>query len=269
VSSGGAKEAHLPSAGYQFFMLVLCIFALAGLLIRTAVRFEPATAEILDYADHAVCALFFLDFLYSLVRAPNRWRYLATWGWLDLLSSIPMISAARWGRAARVVRIVRIFRGLRATRILAGAILRRRAESAFLAAALVALLLIVFCSIAILNFETAQDSNIKTAEDAIWWAFATVTTVGYGDRFPVTPEGRFVATILMCSGVGLFGTFSGFLAAWFIGPTQSLESKISDELRVLQEEVAKLREVVTARSPGSRTDRPTDLSGAVDRADSS
>jgi voltage-gated potassium channel len=206
----------------------------------------------LDYADHAVCVLFFVDFLYSLIRAPNRWRYLATWGWLDLLSSIPMVSAARWGRAARIVRIVRIFRGLRATRILAGAILRKRAESAFLAAALVALLLIVFCSIAILNFETAPESNIKTAEDAIWWAFATVTTVGYGDRFPVTSEGRFIATILMCSGVGLFGTFSGFLAAWFIGPSESLESKISDELRGLREEIAKLQEAVAARSPALR-----------------
>ena len=75
----------------------------------------------------------------------------------------------------------------------------------------------MFCSIAVLHFETDPESNIRTAEDALWWAFATITTVGYGDCYPVTWEGRLIATILMCAGVGLFGTFSAFLAAWFIG----------------------------------------------------
>lgn len=61
--------------------------------------------------------------------------------------------------------------------------------------------------------ETAPESNIKTAEDAIWWAFVTITTVGYGDRFPVTTEGRIIAALLMTAGVGLFGTFTGFIAS--------------------------------------------------------
>ena len=55
------------------------------------------------------------------------------------------------------------------------------------------MLLVIFSSIAILNVETAPESNIKTAEDAIWWAFVTITTVGYGDKFPVTTEGRIIA----------------------------------------------------------------------------
>jgi voltage-gated potassium channel len=248
VNANSQPESEVASPGYQFVMLVLCIYALGVLLVRTAVHVAPETSDVLDYADHAVCVLFFLDFWHSLFRAPDRWRYFATWGWLDLLSSIPMIGVTRWGRAARIVRAFRILRALRATRILAGALLRKRAESAFLAAALVALLLIVFCSIAILNFEIAEDSNIKTAEDAIWWAFATVTTVGYGDRYPVTSEGRFVAALLMCSGVGLFGTFSGFLAAWFIGPNTPAEgSNANDEIRLLREEVVQLRQAIAPK----------------------
>src|SRR6059058_579080 len=141
--------------------------------------------------------------------APKRRRYFLTWGWLDMLSSIPALSAARWGRVARLVRIFRVLRGVKATKLITSAVLRRRAHNTFLAATLLALLLIVFCSVAVLHFETAPGSNIKTADDAIWWAFATVTTVGYGDRYPVTPEGRFVAALLMCAGVGLFSTFSG------------------------------------------------------------
>ena len=102
-------------------------------------------------------------------------------------------------------------------------------------------LLIVFCSVAVLHFEVDRDSNIKTAEDAIWWAFATITTVGYGDRYPVTSEGRFAAAILMTAGVGLFGTFSGFLAAWFIGSEAAEESNVSSEIRALRTEIADLR----------------------------
>jgi voltage-gated potassium channel len=65
--------------------------------------------------------------------------------------------------------------------------------------------------------------SIKTAEDAIWWALVTVTTVGYGDKLPVTTEGRIIAAFLMVTGVSLFGTFTGFIAAWFIGDKKKEE----------------------------------------------
>ena len=64
--------------------------------------------------------------------------------------------------------------------------------------------MLLFSSIAILQVETDPNSNIKTAEDAIWWSYVTITTVGYGDKYPVTTEGRIIAVILMTVGVGLF-----------------------------------------------------------------
>jgi voltage-gated potassium channel len=219
-------------------MLVLCVYALASLAAQVAMDIEPATRGVLDYADNAVCVLFFADFLVSLAAARDRRAYFFTWGWLDLLSSIPTVDVARWGRAARVLRALRVLRGLRAAKILATLILRRRAESTFLAASLVALLLLVFCSMAVLQFETEPGSNIKTAEDALWWAFTTITTVGYGDRYPVTTEGRFVAIVLMSAGVGLFGMFSAFLAAWFLGPQ---EAAVDADIVRLREEIAALR----------------------------
>lgn len=233
------------SPAYQVAMMVLCIYAIGVLAVRSLVRLNPQVDALLEYADNGVCVLFFADFLWSLWRAGNRWRYLATWGWLDLLSSIPALDAARWGRLARVVRVFRILRGLRATRVLTTALLRHRAQNTFLAATLVALLLIVFCATAILHIETDAQSNIRTAEDALWWAVTTVTTVGYGDRYPVTSEGRVIAVILMSAGVGLFGTLSGFLAAWFLSPAtaRAMPAEESD-IAQLRREIAKLREVM-------------------------
>jgi voltage-gated potassium channel len=93
-------------------------------------------------------------------------------------------------------------------------------------------------SIAILQFEGPPDSNIKTAGDALWWAMATVTTVGYGDKFPVTPEGRIIASFLMVCGVGLFGTLSGFVASWFLRPSHD---EHEGDLAVLTREVREMR----------------------------
>ncbi len=242
-------ERHL-SFGYQLVMLVLCLYALGVLAAQTVMHLDPRTSAILNQADYVVCVLFMADFVISLVRAPDRWQYLRTWGWIDFLSSIPTISPARWGRAARVMRVFRVLRGLRATKILTSLVLRRRAENTVLAASLVALLLVVFCSIAVLHFEDAPDANIKTAEDAVWWALATITTAGYGDRYPITAEGRFIATILMCAGVGLFGTFSGFLAAWFMGTdTRGQET----ELAAMRAEMTAMRRTLEGIEKGSRS----------------
>jgi voltage-gated potassium channel len=251
VSKASATQPeHAAHPAYQLFMLVLCLFALGILAARTAARLAPETAGILDLADRGVCVIFLVDFAVSLWRAPDRWRYFSRWGWLDLLSSVPMVSFARWGRAIRIVRVLRVLRGARATRIVAGAILRRRAESAFLATSMLAILLIVFASIAILSFETTADSNIKTAEDAVWWAITTITTVGYGDRYPVTSGGRFIASILMFSGVGLFGTLSGFLAAWFLGhPEKSAADDLAREVRALRADIERLHQKLDGRAP--------------------
>jgi voltage-gated potassium channel len=240
-------EAQRPheTASYQLFMLTLSLFALGVISVQVTLKLDPEVEKILDYADYLVCILFFTDFLISLWYAPNRWRYLYTWGWLDLLSSIPVLDATRWGRVARIVRILRVLRALRAANLLASAVLRHRSRNAFLAVSLLAVVLITFSSIAILQFETTAQSNIKTAEDAFWWATVTITTVGYGDFYPVTPEGRLVAVILMGSGVGLFGTFSGLLAARFIGP--EVDPSTESDIGALRVEIAALRRQLEAQ----------------------
>jgi voltage-gated potassium channel len=226
---------------YQLFMLALCVLALATIVVQHAFRLDPEIEIVLDYADFLICIAFAIDFLISLWRAPKRWTYLITWGWLDLLSAIPTLDLARWGRLARIARIARVLRGFRAIRVLASSMQKQRSQSTFALAALLAVILVISCSTAILHFETLPESNIRTADDAMWWAFTTMTTVGYGDRYPITTEGRIVAVVLMTAGVGLFGAFSAALAAWFLIP----EDKATDqEIALLREEIASLRRVL-------------------------
>jgi voltage-gated potassium channel len=107
-------------------------------------------------------------------------------------------------------------------------------------------LLLVFSSIAILQFETTPDANIKGPGDALWWAFVTLTTVGYGDRYPVTMEGRMIAACLMTAGLCLFGAVSGLVAAWFLAPSrQSQETGLGD----IRNEIAELRRSIEKRGP--------------------
>jgi len=231
---------------YQLFMLVLCVFALTGIILQHVYAKDGEISEILDIADLTICAAFAIDFLISLATAQNRWKYLLTWGWLDLLSSIPILPSARWGRIARIARIMRVLRSVRAARMLSSVILSKRRESTVLAAILLAIVLVFASSTAILHFENVRDANITTADDALWWAFATITTVGYGERYPVTPEGRVIAAILMTAGIGLFGAFSASLAAWFLVPA---DQATDAEIAGLRDEVKALREVIERIAP--------------------
>jgi len=241
------------NAAYLVYVLSISVLSLGFLAATTVIDMNPDVEQVILVADRGLCALFFLDFLVTLARSKNKWRYLATWGWLDLVSSIPMIQAFRFGRLARIVRIVRVLRGVRSVRVISQFFLERRAQSAVVAAVLVSMLLLVFGSIAVLIFEDGPDSNIRGPEDALWWSAVTLTTVGYGDRYPVTTEGRIVAVLLMVAGVGLFGALSGFVASWFLSPRGHDRA---DELADLKQEVAVLRDLVEGKERPRRNSNP-------------
>jgi voltage-gated potassium channel len=227
-------------------MLALCVFALVLQLLQAVFRGRAEITTILEYADYFLCVVFLVDFGISLKNAPSKWRYFITWGWLDLLSSVPALDAARWARLARIARLARVLRALRASRALSRALFRDRGRAAVLAASLLAFFLIIGSSAAIVHFEANPESNIRDADDALWWSFTTITTVGYGDRFPLTPEGRVIAVLLMTAGVGLFSTLSAALAAWLLAP----EGEATDaELVALRAEIASLRALLDERLP--------------------
>ena len=226
-----APGAPLPLRPFELFMLGLSVYVLISLAATAFLPLNPSTREILEYVDTVICFIFLTDFFVSLARAKDKRAFLK-WGWIDFVSSIPMLDVGRAGRAVRVFRILRVLRGVRSLKALSAFLLRRRAEAAFSVAALISILLVIVSSIAILELESGQEgANIQGPADALWWSYVTITTVGYGDRYPVTIGGRVIAAFLMTAGVGLFGTFTGFVASWFLSPDQREQSAELADIR--------------------------------------
>ena len=222
---------------FQCLILILSVYVLGALFVQTVFNIPPAVNLLLNRIDFAICLIFIADFFVRLNRAPSKFAFLK-WGWIDLASSIPMFEFLRWGRLVRIIKIFRILRAFRSTKVLINYLFQNRAKGTFATVATISLIMVIFSSIAILNLENTADANIKTPSDALWWAFATITTVGYGDRFPVTHEGRLVAAILMTTGVGLFGTFTAYVASLFM---EAENQKDEDELQAVVKEVQLLK----------------------------
>jgi voltage-gated potassium channel len=245
-ASKAEKAAERRQAGYLLFVLCISVIALGVLAVDGFIGADREVKRVLYYADLVLCALFFIDFLHCFTSAENKGKYMLTWGWLDLVSSIPAVGPLRWGRAARLVRILRVLRGIRSARILMRFIIERRRQSAALAALLATILVVGVSSVLILELErvAGDKANLHTAEDAIWWAIVTMTTVGYGDHYPVTAGGRIVAALVIFAGVGLIGIWAGIATSWFL---ESSEEKQDDTIDELRQEVRALREAIEKR----------------------
>jgi voltage-gated potassium channel len=199
----------------DLLVLVLSVYVLAALLIDTFFHVPPEISKILEFVDNAICVFFLIEFCIRFYKAESKLKFMK-WGWIDLISSIPNVDFLRAGRTLRLIRLLRILRAFRSTKHLMNHVFKSKAQGALTTVSMLAVMLIIFSSIAVLQLETDPKSNIKTAEDAIWWSYVTIATVGYGDKFPVTTGGRMIGVLLMTGGVGLFGTFTAFISAWFL-----------------------------------------------------
>ena len=225
---------------HQVVMLVLSIYVVLALLVRELVLIDRQGQQLLNEIDTGICLFFLYDFFLRLYQAPNKWAFLR-WGWIDLLASIPALDWFRLGQLVRVVRILRLVRSFRSLRDLLNYLFRDRANGTLAVVLLSSVLLMIFGAVAILYAERVPDANIKSPSDALWWAFVTITTVGYGDRYPVTTIGRLIAAILMTAGVGLFGTFTGYVANFFVEDEQE---QADSDIKALIHEVRQLREKI-------------------------
>jgi len=245
--TGTTGANHSEKVGlFQLVVLALSVVVLGALGADTIFKFPPAISNVLEVFDTAVCVLLLVDFGMRFHKAPSKLAFLK-WGWIDLLASIPYLPCLRYGRVVRILRVIRLLRAIRATQKISALLLRNKVQTGATSVVLAAFLLIIFCSVGVLICEQQNPgANILTAEDALWWSVTTITTVGYGDKYPVTTEGRIVAMILMVSGIGIFGTFSGLAAAYFFHTKQKdaerEESEILARLQKIEEKIDRLKD---------------------------
>jgi len=226
---------------YNIFVMLITMLALISMLAYYLLPLPTEVIQVLKVTDSIACILLMFDFFLTWYLASDRRRYLLRYGWIDFLGSIPGLPLFRLLRLFRMFRIFRHIRRTASEEVLQQA-RQRLGESTLMVAVLMLYLVVTLGSIAIVLVESPDpQANIQTGQDAVWWAFVTVATVGYGDKYPVTSAGRGIGVMMMVLGVSVFSVLTGFLALSF----QSRRAKQQDEaITGLRDELREIKELV-------------------------
>ena len=233
-----AGAAHKPSGlknpGYEIFIGALSILSILNLGLMY-VNQDQALDYVLTIMNIPLTLIFFLDFLYRLKTAPNRGYYFwRNWGWADLLASLPFEQT----KILRLFRLIKVYRLLKeyGARNVMRSIIKDRAGSALLMLLLIGILVLEFGSLEMLRLEAdVPGANITSASDAMWYIIVTMSTVGYGDEYPITNPGRVLGVVIIVVGVGIFGTLTGYLANVFLSPAKPKENDEGEPPNVRQQ----------------------------------
>jgi voltage-gated potassium channel len=199
----------MASIAHRVWSETLTFLAIAFLIAFSYPAFvDPvpsSTQTLLNIVQWVSWIAFAVDLIYGLTNAKSKKQY---------LKKHPLEVAAVLLPFLRPLRLMRVisFGGLAIQKVAIG---RQFAITikVFLASIFVAYISAVQITIT----ERAVDgSNIKNFGDGLWWSITTVTTVGYGDRYPTTTEGRCLAVALMIMGISLMGVITASVAAWFV-----------------------------------------------------
>ncbi len=224
-------------------MLVLALLYLA-VFVTGYLDVPPTIHEIAGFAEYLIIAAFAAELIVKVMVAERKLAYLRS-HWLDVLIVVlPFLRPLRLLRLLRVALLLAlVLRSVHGFRLVMG-----RYKGAYVLS--VALVSVLASAALMAVFEArAPGSSIHDFGDALWWAVATVTTVGYGDVTPHTPEGRAVAVFLMLVGITLFGMITAGLAAYFVKGTEAdgqdaAIRELSGQVRLLRSELADLRRVL-------------------------
>jgi voltage-gated potassium channel len=188
----------------QIPMLILSV-AFIAVLVTPVINdhLSPGWGRTLAVANIVLWVAFAAEYLIRLALAPKRMTFIRA-NVLDLfIVAVPMF------RPLRIVRLVAIGSKVTTGKLQpVGVAIRVFVTAAFI---------VLLGAVGVLDVERhATGSSIHTFGDALWWAFTTVTTVGYGDKFPVTAEGRVIAVLVMMTGIAILGVATALIASWFV-----------------------------------------------------
>ena len=214
------------SAIYQLFFLALSVYVLVIVFVETFFVSDPEVSSVLQRIDFFICLVFLGDFFVNLYSAKSKLSYLK-WGWIDLLSSIPLIDPLRWGRLARVVRILRFFRTIKSLRSIITSIQKSKFKSLTLVVVLVTFVAYTVCSSLILELERGYGSEISTANEALWWAFLNIINAKVSITQAQSFGGMVATMVLNKIGLLLFAYFNAIIVAWLIQKRVTVKQKVN------------------------------------------
>lgn len=256
------------SNSYTIFIFVLTIISLVVMVVMLLPGLSDETVKVLSFYDNLICVIFLIDFFNNLRTAPKKSDYfIKDRGWLDLLGSIPSLGLiTNAGKYAGLLRLARLSRLARITRLMRGGgkealikdVLANRSRYTGFITILLTIIILTTCSVLVLQFESkSPDANIKSGWDSLWYAVVTITTVGYGDRYPVTALGRISGMFIMFAGVGIIGVLASILSSLLVGSPATSEEEApatgpvipaENELNVIKNELAEMRQLMQEMS---------------------
>jgi voltage-gated potassium channel len=218
-------------------LAAVAVVFLAVYTVQVLERPHGSQAHVLWLIAWAAWGLFVVDYFARLFLAPDRFRWFLQ-HWFDLaIVALPFL------RPLRLLRLVVLLGALHKA---AGNAIRGRVVTYTVSAVI---LLIYVASLAILTQERDQPgATINSFGNALWWSITTVTTIGYGDLYPVTVTGRVIAVALMIGGISLVGVVTASIASWIVQRVSETETatqaataaqieELRDEIRVLAQQL--------------------------------
>jgi voltage-gated potassium channel len=198
---------------------------MAIVFLSAIVLFEQGTMDVVAIIDTVLTLFFLFDFLYRILTTKAKSVYFfKRAGWADLLACIPFFRVFRLFRVVRAIRLMRTF----GVKNMINEVINNRAGSALYITIFSIIVLAEFAAVYVLKAEGHNpNANITTGGDAVWWVFVTITTVGYGDKFPTTGTGRTLGVIVMFCGIALIGVLTSFLASFFVAQPKKKEEELA------------------------------------------
>ena len=204
---------------FDIAIQALIVVSLVTFSLETLPDLSVGTKRILQFIEFVTVAIFTVEYLLRMFVADNRMKFATSFfGVIDLLAILPFLATSvdlRSLRAFRLLRLFRVFKLVRYSKAI------QRFHRAFLIAReelvlyfSVTLLLLFLTAVGIYHFERdAQPEAFKSIPHSLWWAVATLTTVGYGDVYPVTAGGRFFTFLVLLIGLGIVAVPAGLVAS--------------------------------------------------------
>ncbi|MFH0258969.1 potassium channel family protein [Vibrio barjaei] len=237
MKANDTKTETKPLSLLSLFLSFMALFVISALL------FAPINSDertVLIGLDFIICSLFLLQLFIDLIRSTDRLQFMKT-HWIDFVASVPMIEPLRFARVFHIFRVILVIRSGEA---LLRQLARNKHETT-IASILLLLILLITAGAGLMLWAEGDDpdANIQHIGDAVWWAFVTVSTVGYGDHYPVTGLGKALAGVIIICGVGLFGMTSGLITSLLSSPS-SMDERRSKHKEVMLQKVLNQQEII-------------------------